>query len=57
MPADPAHAPPPPHSHPGADVGKVLMENEVQKTMDFVKNMLVPTDPAMQVAVASRAQG
>ena len=35
-------------------MGKVLTENEVQKTMDFVKNVLAPTDPAMQAAVASR---
>ena len=30
----------------------MLMENEVQKMMDFVKNMLTPTDPTMQVVVA-----
>ena len=43
---------PPPQSHPGADMGKVLMENKVQKMMDFVKNVLVLMDPAMQAAVA-----
>ena len=35
------------------DMGKVLMENKVQKMMDFLKNMLVPIDPTMQMAVAS----
>ena len=29
------------------DVGKVLTENKVQKTMDFVKNMLMLTDPGI----------
>ncbi|KAF8524134.1 putative halogenase [Hysterangium stoloniferum] len=37
-----------------ADVGKKLTEDEVQKTMDFVKNIFAPTDPEMHAAVQAR---
>jgi len=37
-----------------ADVGKKLTEDEVQQTMDFVKNVFAPTDPEMHAAVQAR---
>jgi flavine halogenase len=37
-----------------ADVNKKMSEDEVQKTMDFVKNVFAPTDPEMHAAVQAR---
>lgn len=37
-----------------ADVNKKLTEDEVQQTMDFVKNVFAPTDPEMHAAVQAR---
>ncbi|KAK7464329.1 Flavin-dependent halogenase armH4 [Stygiomarasmius scandens] len=37
-----------------ADAGKKITEDEVQKTMDFVKNVFAPTDPEMHEAVGAR---
>ncbi|KAK0205472.1 hypothetical protein DFS33DRAFT_1383378 [Desarmillaria ectypa] len=37
-----------------ADVGKTVSENELQKTMDFCKDIFAPTDPQMHEAVGAR---
>ncbi|KAF5352704.1 hypothetical protein D9756_005858 [Leucocoprinus leucothites] len=37
-----------------ADVGKKLTEDEVQRTMDFCKDVFAPTDPEMIKAVGAR---
>ncbi|KAF5310508.1 hypothetical protein D9758_018781 [Tetrapyrgos nigripes] len=37
-----------------ADAGRKITEDEVQKTMDFVKNVFAPTDPEMHEAVGAR---
>lgn len=37
-----------------ADAGKKLTEDELQKTMDFVKGVFAPTDPEMYEAVGAR---
>ncbi|KAF7327989.1 hypothetical protein MKEN_00379500 [Mycena kentingensis (nom. inval.)] len=37
-----------------ADAGKVLTEDELQKAMEFVTHIFVPTDPEMQQAVNTR---
>ncbi|KAF9070286.1 FAD/NAD-P-binding domain-containing protein [Rhodocollybia butyracea] len=37
-----------------ADVNKKLTHDEVEKTMDFVKNVFAPTDPEMHAAVEAR---
>lgn len=35
-------------------MNKKVTEDEVQKTMDFVKNVLAPTDPELEAAVQQR---
>ncbi|KAK0451907.1 hypothetical protein EV421DRAFT_1071083 [Armillaria borealis] len=37
-----------------ADVGKTVSEDELQKTMDFCKDIFAPTDPQMHEAVGAR---
>ncbi|KXN81598.1 Tryptophan 2-halogenase [Leucoagaricus sp. SymC.cos] len=37
-----------------ADVNKKVTEDEVQDTMDFVKNVFAPTDPELEAAVKQR---
>ncbi|KAG7442938.1 FAD/NAD-binding domain-containing protein [Guyanagaster necrorhizus] len=37
-----------------ADVGKTISEVELQKTMDFCKDIFAPTDPQMHEAVGAR---
>ncbi|KAJ6542740.1 putative halogenase [Mycena capillaripes] len=37
-----------------ADAGKMLTEDELQKAMDFVTHIFVPTDPEMQQSVGTR---
>ncbi|KAJ3572209.1 hypothetical protein NP233_g3234 [Leucocoprinus birnbaumii] len=37
-----------------ADVGRKLTENELQRTMDFCKDVFAPTDPEMIKAVGAR---
>ncbi|KAJ3575479.1 hypothetical protein NP233_g1073 [Leucocoprinus birnbaumii] len=37
-----------------ADVNKKVTEDEVQQTMDFVKNVFAPTDPELEAAVQQR---
>jgi len=37
-----------------ADIGKKLTDNELQKTMDFCKDVFAPTDPEMIQAVGAR---
>ncbi|KXN88893.1 Tryptophan 2-halogenase [Leucoagaricus sp. SymC.cos] len=37
-----------------SDVGKKLTENELQKTMEFCKDVFAPTDPEMVKAVGAR---
>ncbi|TFK44724.1 hypothetical protein BDQ12DRAFT_673465 [Crucibulum laeve] len=37
-----------------ADVGKKLTEDELQKTMDFCKDVFAPTDPELHEAVGAR---